>query len=57
MEILQLIGITSVLLALAFLGFAIKILLKKDGKFEKHSCCSANKTQATGCACSVNSDR
>jgi hypothetical protein len=57
MEILQLIGITIVLMALAFSGIGIKVLLKKNGVFEKKSCCSTANSEAPGCACSVNSDR
>jgi hypothetical protein len=57
MEILQLIGITAVVLALAFSGIGIKMFFKKDGKFVKESCCSVDKSQSPGCACSVNSDR
>lgn len=57
MEVLQLIGITVVVLALAFSGIGIKMFLKKDGRFEKKSCCSVESTQSPGCACSVNSDR
>jgi hypothetical protein len=57
MEVLQLIGITVVVLALAFSGIGIKMFLMKDGRFEKKSCCSVDNSQSPGCACSVNSDR
>ncbi|MDA3865250.1 MAG: hypothetical protein PF489_00720 [Salinivirgaceae bacterium] len=57
MELLILIGITVLLLALAFSGIAIKMFLKKGGQFEKKSCCSTGETVNSSCACSVNSDR
>jgi putative component of toxin-antitoxin plasmid stabilization module len=46
MEILQLIGITAVVLALAFSGIGIKMFFKKDGRFVKESCCSVDKSQS-----------
>jgi len=56
MEILKLIGVVTVLLAIAFSGIAIKMFFKKDGKFEKSSCCNTG-SETNSCACSVNSDR
>ncbi len=50
---LKLILITVVLLALAFAGIAIKILVKKDGKFAG-TCASNNPMlQEEGISCSV----
>ena len=57
MDILVILGITIVLLALAFSGIGIKMFLKKNGRFEKQSCCSTSGEETGTCACSVNSDR
>ena len=57
MEILIILGLTVGLLTLAFAGIGIKMFLKKDGRFEKKSCCSTTGEDTNSCACSVNSDR
>ncbi len=57
MEILIILGLTIVLLALAFSGIGIKMFLQKNGRFEKKSCCSTTGEESNSCACSVNSDR
>ena len=49
---LQIIILTAILLGIAFAGFAIKILIQKDGEFKK-SCSSVHPTtgERLGCAC------
>lgn len=50
---MELLLITIILLALAFAGIAVKILLKKDGKFAG-TCASNNPIlQDEGAGCSV----
>lgn len=50
---MEIILVATVLMALAFAGIAIKILVKKDGKFA--GTCSSNNPllQEEGAACSV----
>ncbi len=48
---IKLLVITIILLALAFIGIGIKMLLKKGGQFEKH-CSSVDPKTGNHLACS-----
>lgn len=52
MKVLLVVGLTVLLLALAFSGIAIKMFFKKGATFEKKSCCSATSNKTGSCACS-----
>ena len=54
MNILLILLVSIALLAIAFMGIAIKMFFKRNGSFEKHSCCSTNNSQyKTTCACNT----
>ena len=55
--ILKIFLLTIAFLALAFAGFAIKMFLKKDGKFEKQcSSVNPNTGERYGCVCGGEGD-
>lgn len=50
MLILKTLLLAVILILLAVAGFAIKLWLKKDGRFEAKSCCRSNGNNS-GCGC------